>query len=53
MSSLSEGLTVILTTSLVLTKVEERLAESKQAAQKIDMDRFNLKKLNEREIKDH
>jgi hypothetical protein len=32
---------------LVVAKVRERLAVSKQAAQKMDMQRFYLKKLNE------
>jgi hypothetical protein len=31
---------------LVIVKMRERLAVSKRAAQKIDMDRFNVKKLN-------
>jgi hypothetical protein len=31
---------------LVAAKVKERLAASKRAAQKTDMERFNLKKLN-------
>jgi hypothetical protein len=31
---------------LVVSKVRERLAESKQGAQKVDMERFNVKKLN-------
>jgi hypothetical protein len=34
---------------LVVAKLRERLAVSKQAAHKIDMERFNLKKLNEGE----
>jgi hypothetical protein len=37
---------------LVATKVRETLAVSKQAAQKIDMERFNLKKLNEGVVKE-
>jgi hypothetical protein len=32
---------------IVIAKVRERLALSKQAVQKIDMERFNMKKLNE------
>jgi hypothetical protein len=32
--------------------VKERLAVSKRAAQKIDTDRFNLKKLNEGDVKE-
>jgi hypothetical protein len=35
----------------VVAKVRERLAISKQAAQKFDGERFNLKKLNELEVK--
>jgi hypothetical protein len=35
---------------LVVAKVRERLAMSKQAAQKIDTERFNLKKLNEGDV---
>jgi len=33
----------------VVAKVRERLAVSKQAAQKLDGERFNLRKLNELE----
>jgi hypothetical protein len=36
----------------VAAKVRERLAVSKQAAQKIDTERFNLKKLNEGDVKE-
>jgi hypothetical protein len=36
---------------LVVKEVRERLAVSKRAAQKTDMKRFNLKKLNEGEVK--
>jgi len=36
---------------LVVTKVRERLAVSKQAAQEFDWERFNLRKLNEVEVK--
>jgi len=35
----------------VFTKVRERLAESKQAAQKFDGERVNLRKANEMEIR--
>ena len=35
----------------VVAKVRERVAESKQAAQKFDVERFNLGKLNELEVK--
>jgi DNA anti-recombination protein RmuC len=35
----------------VVAKVRERLAESKQAAQKFDAERFNLKKLSELEVR--
>jgi hypothetical protein len=37
---------------LVVAKVRERLAVSKRGAQKIDMDRFNVKKLNEGDVKE-
>jgi hypothetical protein len=36
---------------LVVVKVRERLAVSKQAAQKFDAERFNLKKLSELEVR--
>ena len=36
---------------LVVAKLRERLAVRKQAAQKFDGDRFNLRKLNELEVK--
>jgi len=36
---------------LVVAKVRERLAVSKQAAQKLDGERFNLRKLNELEFR--
>jgi hypothetical protein len=35
---------------LVVAKVRERLAVSKRAAQKIDTERLNLKKLNEGDV---
>ena len=35
----------------MVAKVRERLAESKQAAKKFDVERFNLRKLNELEVK--
>jgi hypothetical protein len=35
---------------LVAAKVRERLAVSKRAAQKIDTERFNVKKLNEGDV---
>jgi len=38
---------------LVVTKFKERLAVSKQAAQKFDGERFNLRKLNELEVRKH
>jgi hypothetical protein len=38
---------------LVAAKVRERLAVSKQAAQKIDTERFNLKKLNEGDVNEY
>jgi hypothetical protein len=37
---------------LVSENVRERLAVNKQAAQMVDMQRFNLKKLNEGEVKE-
>jgi len=36
---------------LVVAKVRERLAVSKQAAQSFDGERFNLRKLNELEVR--
>jgi hypothetical protein len=36
---------------LVVTKVRERLAVSKEAAQKLDGERFHLRKLNELELR--
>jgi hypothetical protein len=36
---------------LVVAKVRERLAVSKQAAEKFDAERFNLKKLSELEVR--
>jgi hypothetical protein len=36
---------------LVVTKVRERLAVSKQAAKKFDAERFHLKKLSELEVR--
>jgi hypothetical protein len=35
----------------VVAKVRERLAVSKQAAQKFDVERFNLKKLSELDVR--
>jgi hypothetical protein len=35
----------------VVTKVRERLAVSKKAAQKFDVDRFNLRKLRELDVR--
>ena len=35
----------------MIAKVRERLAVSKQAAQKLDGERFNLRKLNELEVR--
>jgi hypothetical protein len=37
---------------LVAAKGRERLAVSKRPVNKMDMDRFNLKKLNEGEVKE-
>jgi hypothetical protein len=36
---------------LVVAEIMERLAVSKQPVNKTDMDRYNLKKLNEGEVK--
>jgi hypothetical protein len=36
---------------LVVAKIRERLAVSKQAAQKVDAERFNLKKLSDLEVR--
>jgi len=38
---------------LVIAKVRERLAVGKQAAQRCDRQRFNLRKLNEPEVRKH
>jgi hypothetical protein len=35
----------------LVSKVTERLAVNKQEAQKFDVERFNLKKLNELEVR--
>jgi hypothetical protein len=37
---------------LVVAKVRERLAVSKRMVKKMDMERFNLKQLNEEEVKE-
>jgi len=37
----------------VVAKFRERLAVSKQAAQKSDVERFNLRKLSELEVRKH
>jgi hypothetical protein len=36
---------------MMVAKVRERLAVSKQAAEKLDEERFNLRKLNELEVR--
>jgi hypothetical protein len=51
MFDLSKGLTDT-DHYLVVAKVRERLAVSKRAAQKIDTERFNVKKLNEWDVKE-
>jgi hypothetical protein len=51
MSDLSEGLIAIMPT-LEVAKIMERLTVSKRPVNKMDMDRFNLKKLNEGEVKE-
>jgi hypothetical protein len=38
---------------LVVAEIRERLAVSKRLINKMDMDRFNLRKLNEGEVKEH
>jgi hypothetical protein len=37
---------------LVVAKVKERLAVSKRAAQKVDTERLNIKKLNKGDVKE-
>jgi hypothetical protein len=37
---------------LVLSKVRERLAMSKRMVKKMDMEIFNVKQLNEKEVKE-
>jgi hypothetical protein len=37
---------------LVVARIRERLAVSKRSVNKMDMDRFNVKKLNEGEVKE-
>jgi hypothetical protein len=37
---------------LVVAKVRERLAVGKQLVKKMDVERFNLKQLNEEEVKE-
>jgi hypothetical protein len=37
---------------LVVAKVVEKLAVSKRSGKKMDLERFNLKKLNEEEVKE-
>jgi hypothetical protein len=51
MSDLSEGLIVDSDHYLVVAKVRERLAVSKRMVKKMDIERFNLKKLNGRRLK--
>jgi hypothetical protein len=46
------GVDCVIDHYLVVAKVRERLAVSKRAAQKIDMERFNVKKLNEGDVKE-
>ena len=53
MYEVSEELTVIPITNLVVAKFRKTLAVSKQAAQKFDGERFNLRKLNELEVRKH
>jgi len=51
MYDLSGKLTMILITVLDAAKVRERLAVSKQVAQKFDVERFNLRKLSDLEVR--
>jgi hypothetical protein len=51
MSDLSDGL-IVSDHYLVVAKVRERLAVSKRMIKKMDMERFNLKQLNEEEVKE-
>jgi hypothetical protein len=37
---------------LVISKVKERLSVSKRMVKKMDMERFNLKQLNEEKVKE-
>jgi hypothetical protein len=52
MLNILEGLTVILTSIWWLQKLRWRLSVSKQAAQKFEMQRFDLRKLNSAEVKE-
>jgi hypothetical protein len=52
MSDRSGEQTMILITLLVVAKVRERLAVSKQTTRIFHMEKFNLKKLNEVEAKE-
>jgi hypothetical protein len=49
MSDLSEGLMVTVC-YLVVAKVRERLAVGKRMVKKMDVERYNLKQLNEEEV---
>jgi hypothetical protein len=51
MSDLSEGLTVS-DHYLVVANVRERLAVGKRMVKKMDVETFNLKQLNEGEVKE-
>ena len=51
MYDLSGELNVILIVYMVVAKGRKRLAVSKRAAQKCDVERFNLRKLNELEVR--
>jgi hypothetical protein len=53
MSSISGELTVIQAVHLVVAEVRWKLSVSKQAVKKFDMERFNLKELNDVEVKEH
>jgi hypothetical protein len=51
MSDLSEGL-IVTDHYLVVAEVRERLVVSKRMVKKMDVERFNLKQLNEEKVKE-
>jgi hypothetical protein len=50
MSNLLEELTTILTTTLVVAKLRERISVRKRARQKFHLEIFDLRKLNDVEV---